>query len=140
MSTLILYASKSGASKECAHLVGAQLSNCAICDISIGTPNIESYDTLVIGSGIRMRRLYKPIQSFLNKNKDILLSKKTAFYLCNFYPDTLAKAIEKSIPKELADRAICIEALGGKQPFTSPKNQDWVKMDKVAAFIKAIGE
>jgi menaquinone-dependent protoporphyrinogen oxidase len=85
-----------------------------------------------------MDKIYKPAKNFIDKNIDILLSKNTAFYVCNSYPDKLQKAIENNIPKKLIDAAICIKSLGGKPPFTSPKNQDWILMDNVNALAQAV--
>lgn len=138
MRTLILYASKSGASRECAELLWARLADCSICDITKDLPDIEPYDTVIIGSGIRMGKLYRPVRAFIRKNMNLLLSKNTAFYLCNAYPDSVQKAIETNIPQQLRDQAACIDSLGGKPPFTSPKNQDWVRLDRVASFVKTI--
>lgn len=54
MRTLILYSTKSGASKECANLIAAQMDNCAMHDLSKPVPDISSFDTVIIGSGVRM--------------------------------------------------------------------------------------
>ena len=138
MRALILYASKSGASRECAELLWARLEDCSICDITSDLPDMEPYDTLILGSGIRMGKLYRPVRSFMRRNMNLLLTKNLAFYLCNAYPGTLQKTIEANIPKPLRDQAACMVSFGGKPPFTSPHNQDWVQMDRVAFFIKAI--
>lgn len=138
MSTLILYASKSGASEECAHLLRARLDNCSICNLAGPTPDLEPYGTLILGSGIRMGRLYKPIRAFIQQHRGILLSKSTAFFFCNYYPEKLQKAIGKGIPRELAVHAVCMESFGGKAPFSSPMNQDWVRLDRINAFAQAI--
>lgn len=138
MRTLILYATKSGASRECAELLTLKISNSTICDMTARTPDIKDFDTIVVGSGVRMGRFYRPAKKFINKNMDALLSKRTAFYLCNGSPDTLQKVIEKNIPKALIDHAVCIESFGGKPPYTSPKNQDWILMDNINALVRSV--
>jgi len=138
MRTLILYSTKSGASRECAELLATKIADCSICDIAKNTPDIGGYDTLIVGSGVRMGKLYKPAKNFIDKNIGMLLSKNTAFYLCNSYSDTLQKVIENNIPKKLIDTAICIKSFGGKPPFTSPKNQDWILMDNINALVQAV--
>lgn len=138
MRTLILYSTKSGASRECAELLAEKITDCSICDIAKQTPDIESFDTLIVGSGVRMGKFYKPTKKFIEKNMDILLSKNTAFYLCNSYPDTLQKAIENNIPKKLIDNAICIKSFGGKPPFKKPDNQNWILMDSVNSLAQAV--
>jgi len=138
MRTLILYSTKSGASRECAELLATKIADCSICDIAKNTPDIGGYDTLIVGSGVRMGKLYKPAKNFIDKNIGMLLSKNTAFYLCNSYSDTLQKVIDNNIPKKLIDTAICIKSFGGKPPFTSPKNQDWILMDNINALVQAV--
>lgn len=136
MRTLILYATKSGASRECAELLAKKIADCSICDMAKQIPDIASFDTLIVGSGVRMGKIYKPAKNFIEKHMDVLLSKKTALYFCNAYPDTLQETIKKNIPQKLIDRAVCIKSLGGKPPFTSPKNQGWIMMDNVEAFVR----
>ena len=138
MRTLILYSTKSGASRECAELVATKIADCSICDIAKSIPDIESFDTVIVGSGVRIGKIYKSAKNFIDKNIDVLLSKNTAFYLCNSYPDTLQKAIDNNIPQKIIYCAICIKSLGGKPPFTSPKNQDWILMDNVNALAQAV--
>ncbi|WP_342758802.1 flavodoxin domain-containing protein [Kineothrix sedimenti] len=138
MNTLIVYSTKSGASRECAELLAAKIKDCTICDLARQEPSIESFDMLILGSGVRMGKLYKPMKNFIDKNKKAILSKKTAFFLCNSYPDTFQKIIEKNISKEHVENAVCIESFGGIPPFTVPKNQDWILMDHVNHLVQAI--
>jgi menaquinone-dependent protoporphyrinogen oxidase len=138
MKSLIVYSTKSGASRECAELLATRIKNCSIFDLSKQVPSLESFDILIMGSGVRMGKIYKPMKNFLEKNAKALLSKKTAFFLCNAYPDTFQKVIEKNIPKELVDNAVCIEAFGGIPPFTVPKNRDWILLDHVDHLIQSI--
>lgn len=138
MRALILYASKSGASRECAELLWSRLEDCSICDMTRDLPDMEPYDMLILGSGIRMGKLYRPVRSFMRRNMKLLLSKNLAFYVCNAYPATLVKTIEANIPQPLRDRAACIVSFGGKPPFTSPKNQEWVRTDQIDFFVKAV--
>lgn len=138
MKTVIAYATKSGATRECAQLLAAGIADCSIWDLSKRIPNIEEADIVIIGSGIRMGKLYKPVRKFIDNNLAALLKKNTSFYLCNAYPDTMQKAIQNSIPEILAKKAVFIESFGGIPPFTSPKNQDWIRMAQVNALVRAV--
>ena len=60
MGTLILYATKSGATSECADLL-AQKIKCVADDLGKTVPDISSFETVIIGSGIRMGKIYKPV-------------------------------------------------------------------------------
>lgn len=138
MHTLILYATKSGASKYCADLLARQIEDCTKCDLSKTTPDIAPFDTIIIGSGVRMGKFYKPVLNFLRKNEILLMEKKIAFYLCNAYPDTLQKTIEKNIPQQLAKAAICINSFGGKPPFRVSSDAAWLVEKNVNAFVREI--
>lgn len=138
MTTLILYATKSGASSMCAQSLAKKIPNSFIYDLQKNTPDINNADCVILGSGIRMGHLYKPVRNFIKQNKKTLQEKKVGIYLCNFYPDTLQKAIEKDIPKELLHQLIDIESFGGIPPFKSPQNQDWMKLDHINTMIEKI--
>ena len=138
MKTVILYATKSGAARECADILAAKIKDSSIYDLSRETPDIETVDTVIIGAGIRMGKAYKPFRKFIEKNLDKLLTKTTAVYLCNGEPETYNQAVEKNIPAQLISHSLCVMSFGGKPPFTSPKNQDWILMDNLNAFIQAV--
>lgn len=138
MRTLILFATKSGATQYCADLLARQIEDCTVCDLSKTVPDIAPFDTIIIGSGVRMGKFYKPVLNFLRKNEILLAKKKIAFYLCNAYPDTLQNAIEKNIPQQLAEAAVCIKSFGGKPPFRASSDTNWLAEENVNAFIHAI--
>ncbi len=138
MKTIIVYATKSGASRKCAELLASKIKDCSFFDLSKQVPEIERFDMVILGSGVRMGKIYKPMKGFIEKYMKALLSKKTAFFLCNSYPHTFKKVIERNIPQELIDSAVCIESFGGIPPFTSPKNQDWLLFEHVNRLIQAV--
>jgi len=138
MKTMIVYASKSGATKECADLLNQELDISSIFDISKEAPSLGGFDTVIIGSGVRMGKLYKPVLSYIKKNEEILLSKRVAFYLCNAYPDTFQKAVERNIPQKLIQAAVSVMSFGGKPPFTATNRSDWLMSTNVTDFVKTI--
>lgn len=138
MRTLILFATKSGASQYCADLLARQIGDCTVCDLSKMIPDMAPFDTIIIGSGVRLGKFYKPVRNFLKKNGSLLMEKRIAFYLCNADPNALQKAIEKNIPQQLAESAVCIKSFGGKPPFRASSDTDWLKEENVNAFIRAI--
>lgn len=134
MSILILYATKTGATKECAELLSQKI-NCTICSIEQSIPNLENYDTVILGAGVRMGKLYKPIKNYMKQHLDILVKKRIAVFICNAYPDTFQKVIEKNLPIELVKQAVCIKSFGGKVPFSNRQNVDWLNSDNLNDFI-----
>jgi len=138
MRILMVFSTKSGASRECAEMLAARIENCTICDLEEKTPDLNSYDVVVAGSGIRRGKAYKPFRSFLKDNTDILLSKKTAFFLCGMTLDKAKENIEKNIPDELRKNAVCLKMFSGKAPFGERTARDPVNMDDIEAFAKAV--
>ncbi len=138
MKTLILYATKSGATRECAEILANKIPNCSIFDLSKNIPNIEEVDNLIIGSGVRMGHVYNPVKKFIANNIEEILDKNIAIYLCNAYPDTFLKTLGSDFAKILINKSICVESFGGKPPFSSPKNQDWIKMENINTMIQLI--
>ncbi len=138
MKTIIVYATKSGATLECAELLMSKLPDSKIVSVKEKIINILDYDTIVIGSGVRMGKIYKPIRKFIEKNLDVLIEKKTALFICNGDPLSVEPTINKCIPRELIDSTICIKSFGGKMPFRKTNNQDWMNKENINDFVNAI--
>jgi len=133
MSTLIVYSTKGGACRECSEVLATELGNCEICDLGERTPNVADHDAIIMGSGIRMGSAYKPFKAFIEKNADTLMSKKIAFFICNKETGKYQKYVEKNIPKDLRDAAVCIKTFGGKTPFGKKTDQSWMLKQEVEA-------
>lgn len=138
MQTLILYATKSGATEECASMLAKKLKNCPTYNLEQTMPDITAFDMIIIGTGVRMGKIYKPVLNFIRQNSELLLTKTVAIYLCNAYPDTFQKAIDKNIPTELINHSVCIKSFGGKPPFTNPQKETWLNMKDLDDFIGLI--
>lgn len=129
MKILITYASKSGAARECSLLLQKELSGSTVFDLNHGIPALDDYDMIVIGSGVRMGKIYKPVKNFIRENQEVLLKKQTVYFLCNAYPDTIQKTIKSNFAPELIDSANCIESFGGYTPFSPPKGDPTIGLD-----------
>ena len=139
MKTLLIYASKSGATKECAELIASKVPDTTLCDIQKQTPDIAAYDTIVLASGVRMGKMYKSIRKFMKKNVEALTEKRHAVYLCNADPNSFEKALT-GVPPEIKNSAIILLSFGGKQPFSKEEgaDQNWMNAEAVAQFIEAL--
>lgn len=137
MPTLILYASKSGAAKESAALLAKELPESTVCSFSGPVPDISAYGTVIIGSGVRMGRMYKAARLFLKQNEAGLAKKRIAFFLCNAEPSLTQGIIEKNIPAALAAKALAVQSFGGKPPFRSAA-ENWLIAANFKAFVAAL--
>ncbi|WP_246168211.1 flavodoxin domain-containing protein [Paenibacillus antarcticus] len=134
----MLYATKSGASEQCAQILSQELSHCSICNINLEKPNIAEFDTIILGAGVRDGKIYKPIRDFIKKNKDELLNKNMGYYICNEKPKKTEEIIADNIPEDLQKAAIRIESFGGYKAYAAPKEgTDQLKgifVDKIKTF------
>lgn len=137
MRTLIVYASKSGTAKECADLLAQKLEDCEIYEAS-SAPAPDGWDTVVLGSGVRMGKAYKPILKYMARHMETLTAKRIAIYLCNGDLNTFTASVEKSIPKSLQEHAFSTVCLGGRPPFSKTPGQEWLQNDQLDALIRAI--
>jgi menaquinone-dependent protoporphyrinogen oxidase len=140
MRTLIAYATRSGASRECAELLASEIGDCEICDLDATVPNVADFDTVVVGTGIRVGRAYKPFKKFVNDNADALMAKNISFFLCCLVMKEFNKAVAANIPEALRNAAFRVSAFGGKPLIGGKKDQKWMLKDEVSAFAKAVKE
>lgn len=137
MSTLIVYASKSGTAKECADILAQKLEDCKAYEVS-GAPAPDEWDTIVLGSGVRMGKAYKPLLKYMAKHAEALKTKRVAIYLCNGDLNTFAPSLEKSIPAFLREHALAAVCLGGRAPFSKDTGLEWLQKDQMDALVQAI--
>lgn len=84
MKTIILYATKSKATYECAKILAEKISDCTIVNLKFDKKTTwADFDTIILGSGVRMGKIYKPVRKFIDKNLNTLITKRVAIYLCN---------------------------------------------------------
>lgn len=120
MAVLILYATKSGATEQCAKVLSEELPQSKICNIEIEKPSLEAFDSIILGAGVRDEKIYKAIRDFI-KNKDELLNKKMGYYICNEKPKTTEELIEKNFPDDLKKLRFASNPLAVIKPIRLPK-------------------
>ena len=99
MEDLIIYSSTDGQTKKICETIKYHLAlNEKIKIISlneVNKVNLEKVEKIIIGASIRYGKHNKRVQNFVIKNKNILKSKKTAFFSVN----VVARKEEKSTPE-----------------------------------------
>ena len=124
MNTIICYASKTGTTKHCAEKLKTLLHSAELCDLTKERPDIAAYDCIIIGGSIRMGHLHKRAKKFIEKNKELLLQKKIAFFICNGFIEQAETFLLQNIDKLLLEHAICAASFGGELDFTRMKGLD----------------
>ena len=124
MKTLIVYAGKTGSTEKCAGILEQKLKNTTAVDITKEDIDISQYDLVIIGSSIRMGMFHSEIKKFINKNQEILKSKRTAYYICCGFTNNYKKYFESNIPAHLLDKAIIYDTFGGEIDMSKQKGLD----------------
>ena len=117
MKTLILFATKHGATRETAKRIANKIPSAVLQDLKQdGIPALTDYDCVIIGSSIYVGSIRKEAKAFLAQNADKLKEKKLGLFLCglqedeekqffasNFPPDILTSAKATSFPGGIFD-------------------------------------
>ncbi|MCL2573617.1 MAG: flavodoxin domain-containing protein [Defluviitaleaceae bacterium] len=112
MKTLILYASKYGATKEIANRIASKIDNAVVCDLKQGNlPSIADYGCIIVGSSLYAGSIRKEAKVFAAENANILAEKKLGLFLSGFAADE--KYFATNYPQNLLDIVKAKAFLGG---------------------------
>lgn len=130
METAIIYATKHGCTDKCAHTLANELNNNALLinlDVSTNV-NLNEFNTVIIGGSIHAGSMNRKIKKFIDKNMDMLQSKKTGLFICCMEEGEKAQEqFKNAFPESLRNKAIAHGYFGGEFNF-----------DKMNFFEKAI--
>ena len=87
MSTIIVYASTGGNTKAVAEYIASRTGGEAVSVSDADSKDLSSYDTVVIGGRVWAGGIPKELVSYVQKNKDVISQKKSAFFVCCMYND-----------------------------------------------------
>lgn len=137
----IIYTTKGGTTRECAELLSRELKgqDVTVADMS-EAPDLDMYDTVVIGFPIRAAKPAKAARKYIKANTDALLKKRVAYYMCCGFIDCAEEYAEKALPKELSERGVAVTCLGGSLDPTRFKGIDKMIVKAVRAEILGGGE
>ncbi len=140
MKILILYATKYNTTEECAGMLADCLKNQDVTLVRVGHggedfPSLEGYDIVVFGSSIRMTKIDDRIAEYLNKNKDMLLRRGCAYFLCCGFTDCFEDYLYKNIPEELIENSLSVACFGGRLDKSRAKGVDKLIISAVRSNI-----
>lgn len=124
MKKLIVYTSKTGTVEKCVNKLKEKIENIDIVNIEEEQVNITDYDIIIIGTPIRMSLFNKKIKCFIEKNKEELLTKKVAYFICCGFNENIKQYYNQNISKELLDKAIIYTSFGGEMDINKQKGFD----------------
>ncbi|QQO08469.1 flavodoxin domain-containing protein [Breznakiella homolactica] len=114
MKTLILYATKHGATEKIAELIAEELPGSELFNIRKSpAPSLGQYDTVILGSPLTAGRIRKEIREFSKKNESVLLGKKLGLFVSGLSDTGDEQYFETNFPPALAAGAAAKAFLGG---------------------------
>ena len=111
---MIVYASKTGTTKDCALELQSYLGQADMYDLRHGIPYVtDDYDTVILGSSIRMGNIQRRAKKFIVQNKVALFRVDLGIFICNGAIDSSDDLFEANIPPGLLRHASVISSFGG---------------------------
>ena len=104
MKILILYASRGGATRECAEMLRDKLSvhdEPVLVNAEESLPSPSEFDAVILGSPIRMSRMNKRIKAYIKAHLEELSAMPTAVFFCCGYPKQFDEYVDIQLPRRL---------------------------------------
>lgn len=145
MKIIIMYATKYGTTRTCAELLSKCLKNQDVTLMHIGKggqkiPDISDYDIVVFGSNVRMNKIDGELSEYLKKNKDMLIKRKCAYFLCCGFTDCFEDYLYKNIPEELIESSLSVSCFGGRIDPSAARGMDKLILSAVRSNILGGGQ
>lgn len=144
MRTMIIYASKHGATAKCARMLAEQLQG-EVEVVNLETdpdPDLTEYDTVVLGGPIYAGKILEEVRKFAKDNLSTLLAKKLGLFICGLQDEDegIAKELANSFPAELLEQASVKSFFGGELYFSKMGRFERWMMKKMAKSEEDISE
>ncbi len=149
--TLVAYVTKSGVTRENASVIASVLRDRYGLKVDVVdlkktlSPNLTKYKNVIVGSGVRVQRVYKRAWKFLEKND--FEGKKVVLFLSSLeagepenYDDAVKKYIQNILAKYLPVKPFAAEAFGGKMKILGFTIKDNRNVEKVKAWAEELGK
>lgn len=112
MTPCIIYATKNGATEKAAKAIAERLDGCDTYNIATQQFDLSAYDTVIIGSNIRMGTVDKKIRRLLLEFIKPLHERRLAFFFCCAFAENEKLYTEQNIPPQLLEKAVAVSAVG----------------------------
>ena len=137
----IIYATKSGTTRECAHLLARQLNNHDVSVLNVSeVDSLDGYDTAVLGFPIRMGRALKSARRFMKNNSDALCRLHASYFICCGFIDCFEEYAQKSIPIACRESTTAVSCFGGRLDPSQVKGFDKIVVKAVRDEILGGGD
>lgn len=114
MKTLILYATKHGATREIAERIAKQIGAATLFHLKDGTlPQLDEYDAILIGSPVYAGQVRSEVKTFAAQHTDTLKTKTLGLFLSGINQEGMASYLETNYPKDIVAHAKATAMPGG---------------------------
>jgi len=114
MKTIILYATRHGASREIAERIASQWEDVTLCDLrQTVKPSLDGFDCVIIGGPLYAGKLLKPVKDYAQNHEPVLLGKRLGLFLSGLGPEGTARFFDTNFPPVLLEKAKSMAFLGG---------------------------
>ena len=114
MKTLILYATKYGATHEIAERIAKRIPGAILHNLKQASiPALTDFGCVIIGSSIYGGSIRKEAKAFLAQNMDILKEKDIGLFLCGLRAEEENQYFASNFPPDILTAAKSASFLGG---------------------------
>jgi len=114
MKTLIVYATKYGATQKISEGIASRIDSAELHDINSNAKvSLADYDCVIIGSPLTAGMIRKEIKEFAGKNINELKSKRLGIFVSGLQESGEAEYLRKNFPPDLLAAAKAKAFLGG---------------------------
>jgi len=114
MKTLILYATKYGATGEVARRIADRIEDAAVYDLKQNDiPPVAGFDRVIIGSPVYAGTIRKEVKAFVSQNADALHGKAVGLFLAGLSPERGKACFDANFPPDVLQSAKATGCLGG---------------------------
>lgn len=145
--TLIVYASKGGATKQASEIIAEGLRckhqfEVDLVDLRKTTPRLAEYDNVIVGAGVRGGKVYSEALQFLKLDFD---ERKIAFFVCcggagdpKNYEDACTKYLTNVLANYPDLKVMSREAFGGRMKALGRTVFDNFKPEKIREWAEKL--
>jgi menaquinone-dependent protoporphyrinogen oxidase len=114
MKTLILYATKNGASAEIARRIASRIDGAVVHDLKQdGLPALDGFGCVIVGGSLYAGMVRKEAKAFVTQNAAALLEKKLGLFLSGLDGSKEKEYFAANFPAEILQAAKAASFLGG---------------------------
>jgi menaquinone-dependent protoporphyrinogen oxidase len=114
MRTLILYATKYGATKQIAEDIAGLMGDSVLFDLKDARPpELDGFDRIIIGSSVYAGSIRKEAKAFLSKNAGALKDKTVGLFLSGMSGGEVEKVFTSNFPADVLAFSKARSFLGG---------------------------